>query len=135
MCVSNYLNLCGYFKGGSVRIPRCLTNSSIDHLHISVSILTLLVFSDFSWELLPFNADKRVNFLQSSMKIINIFPIFCIKFKWCSNLWIFYLIWKDPLIFYNVQISINFMKFLHLYNQNLCRIHCSCLERVPFCPP
>ena len=104
-----------FFKVGSDMIPRFLANSSIDHLHISVSILTLLVFSDFSWELLPFNADKRVNFLQSSMKITNIFPIFCIKFKCCNNLWIFYLIWNYPMIFYNVQISIksiNFMKIM-----------------------
>ena len=75
-----------FFNVGSDMIPRFLANSSIDHLHISVSILTLLVFSDFSWELLPFNADKRVNFLQSSMKITNIFPIFGIKFKCCNNL-------------------------------------------------
>ena len=81
------------------------TSDRIDHLHISDLILKLHIFVDY----FPLMWEKVSISCKAQQKITYLFPILCIKFNCCrNNLWIFYLLYNYPLIFYKVRISTSF---------------------------
>ena len=55
-------------------------------LPVSDLIIKLYVVSTCLQQLLPFEADKSVNFMQYSTKMTYILLILCIQFKCCNNL-------------------------------------------------
>ena len=75
------------------------------------------VFSGFCGSYLSLNVDKSVHFMQRSTKMTYIFPILCINFKSCYNLWSFICIYKVKKISINLRkLESNFFSSLLLFH-------------------